>query len=560
MSVTFPPELKYGNVVLTLNPNEVYVRFQEKFFDQIESYVEDYALVPIQTGTIPVRSPSPSLYKTGSETRSYWYQISDKIVEVQAESMLSDERTQIVSPVYYRKDLLPKKTGITYSDVILIKVKTKTSPQLVKKLVKNFGDIRSHIKLVDGELYRLQITDPKRANIFEIANHVANLSTYVKEARPDFVVLNSIFHRTPTDRYYYDQWALQKIEAPYGWDKNIGSPNIVIAIVDSGCDLNHEDLSSKYVSPAKRYNAIDATHNTDDTWGHGTCLAGIAAAKSNNARGVAGVAWKCKIMPIKILEDESNGVQEGGLLMALEWAITHDARVINMSWDWPAPDDQISSMLTRAHRANIVLVASAGNYYAKETPNEPISSPITFPANHRYVIAVGASDKDDRRKRYASPDGQCWGSNFGNGLSVVAPGVLILTTDITGRSGFNDQNGPVILDYLCIPSPYGPNGNNPDYNYCSSMGGTSGAAAFVSGLAALLISYRPRISNIQVQRAIEKTAEKVGGYMYVQDQVHHNGMWNIDMGYGRINIYNALKFVRHHLRDRRIKKSVTIKV
>jgi subtilisin family serine protease len=549
----FPNELRYGTTVLTLNTNEVYLQFSERFFDKIEAYTENYGLAPVQTDTIPFRSST--INKSETARTSNWYAIKEKTLDQQFESMLSDERVQLASPVYYRNDLLPRKTGITFSDFILIKVKAKTSLMSVKNLFKNFGSIAGRqIKLADGDLYQAQIKDPKQRNALEVADEIAKLSGVIKEARPDFISLTPIFHRVPNDTYFADQWALQKINAPNAWDRSTGSPNVVIAIIDSGCDLNHEDLSTKYVSDAKRYNAMDGTHITNDSFGHGTCLAGIAAANSDNRIGVAGVAWRTKIMPIKIYEDENTGVQESGLLKAIDWAITHLAKVINMSWDWPGPENKISSALTKAHDAGIVLVASAGNYYAKEAPSEPPASPITFPANHSAVIAVGASDKDDRRKCYSSRDGQCWGSNFGDGLSVVSPGVLILTTDITGRGGFNDQNGPAVFGYVCTQPPYGPNGNSPNYNYCSTMGGTSGAAPFVSGLAALLLSYRSTLSNDEVRRAIEKTAEKVGGYPYVQDRSHHNGRWNAEMGYGRINVFDALKFVGRHIGNRKIKK------
>lgn len=347
----------------------------------------------------------------------------------------------------------------------------------------NFGVIVGKpIKLADGNLFLVRVKDPKHNAALDVSNQIAKLSPLVKEARPDFINLTYIGHGVPNDPYFAQQWALERIGALGAWDISTGSTNVVIAIIDSGCDLNHEDLSAKYVPPADRYNVIDETNrnNPSDVFGHGTCLAGIAAAQSDNRTGVTGVDRNCKIMPIKIYED--SWTDEHGAVRAIDWAIDHDANVINMSWGWPPPNNLIASMLDRAYDENIVLVASAGNYYL---PGDP-QTPIEFPASHRSVIAVGASDQDDKRKSFTSSDGQCWGSKFGRGLNVMAPGVLVMTTDLSGQVGFNDQTGVQIFPNLCVNPPYGP-----DNNYCSVMGGTSGAAAFVSGLAALLFFAAP---------------------------------------------------------------------
>jgi thermitase len=236
-----------------------------------------------------------------------------------------------------------------------------------------------------------------------VSKEITKLSPLIKQAHPNFLNLTYIGHRAPNDTHFPRQWALERIGASNAWDISTGSPNVVIAIIDSGCDMNHEDLSAKFVPARDRLNVMNGTNDPSDIFGHGTCLVGIASAESNNAKGIAGVDWNCKIMPLKIYEDLSNPwTDELTAAKAITWAVEHGANVINMSWGWPAPHDNIASALYRAFQEKVVLVASAGNYLRDE-----VQSPVEFPASHRFVIAVGASDQDDKRKSLTSRSQEC---------------------------------------------------------------------------------------------------------------------------------------------------------
>ena len=164
---------------------------------------------------------------------------------------------------------------------------------------------------------------------------------------------------------------------------------------------------------------------------------------------------------------------------------------------------------------------------------------ITYPATNPLVMASGASSTDDGRKTPASPDGECWGSDFGDvvyggtltGVSVVAPGVLCPTTDILGNGGYYDGTGP-LNGWACVNYP---NPGSADGDYIFIFDGTSAAPPHVAGLAGLLRSAYPTLSAVDVRRIIERTAAKVGPIAYGEVAGFANGTRNQEMGYGRID-------------------------
>lgn len=209
----------------------------------------------------------------------------------------------MASPVYHREDLLPRKTGLTFSDSVLVKPRDQDQVESFKEYFKGLEkDVTVTSKVEGTDLYLLRIKDPKHENALDIAEHLAQ-SPLIKYVGPDWLQLTSaISTTTPNDTYYANQWPIAKIDASNGWDLSTGSSSVVIAILDTGCDLNHEDLSAKYVPIGNRHDVVDNTNTPNDDLGHGTCCAGISAAQSNNNLGFVGVAWNCKIMSIRMLE------------------------------------------------------------------------------------------------------------------------------------------------------------------------------------------------------------------------------------------------------------------
>ena len=465
---------------------------------------------------------------------------------------LNDRRVHIASPVYHRADLLPKKTGLTFAEFLLVRFQPGVSTSARDSLIKQLGteDISGEPNLLGDDLRHLRILDLKQRHALEVADQFAQ-SSLVRYAGPDWCQLHPAINAVePNDEYFENQWHLARIGAPDGWELSTGDPSIVIAILDGGCHLAHEDLAPQYVPQDDWCDLVldtDGAEEPEDWDGHGTCCAGVAAAASDNDElGVAGVAWRCRIMPIRMMVEGWGW--ERWVIRALGWARWHGADVVNMSWTWDGIRDSINLNLDTLHSAGIVLVATTGN--------DDISS-IGYPASHPPVIAVGATNQDDERVSPTSTDQCWWGSQWGPELSVMAPGVSIWTTDIYDDDceGYNIDGEPWTLteeEQPCL-GPEGtytyPTTGDTLGRYCAYFGGTSAAAPQVAGLAALLRSLYPSLSNDEVRLIIEKTAEKVGGYTYAYDPDHPSSTWNEEMGYGRINVYRALDFADVYIKD-----------
>lgn len=316
----------------------------------------------------------------------------------------------------------------------------------------------------------------------------------------------------PSDPLFSKQWYLNNtgavgnadadIDAPEAWDIDKGSPGIIVAIIDEGVDINHEDLKNKIVTP---YDATDGDNNQQPkSWdGHGTACAGIAAAITNNNKGVAGTGWKTKIMPVRIAYSNydggdwitSNLIIEDGIRTAVD----RGARVLSNSWGGGSPSSAINSAIDYAINNKCVVVFAAGNW----------STSVIYPANlssSKVMMAVSATNEWDEFKTTTSSDGESWwGSCFGPQINVAAPGVHIYTTDISGTAGYSSGN------------------------YVSNFNGTSSATPIVAGVAALLLSQNPGWGPTKVRNRLQTTADDLGA----------SGFDN-KFGHGRVNACKAL--------------------
>jgi len=276
------------------------------------------------------------------------------------------------------------------------------------------------------------------------------------------------------------------IKAPQGWEETIGSSSVIIAIVDTGIDLTHPDLKNKVVGTGRDFVNMDSV--AADDHGHGTMVAGVAGAETNNSEGIAGVGWNCRLLPVKVLDALGLGTEDR-IIQGLLWAVENGAKVISLSFGAPTTGQALKDTIKRIVDINgAVVIAPTGN------DNTAVYSPASLDA---YVLAVAATDHNDARWVF---------SNYGIEVDVAAPGYQIFTTY------------PVAFSAGSLP-----------YRF---QDGTSLAAAHVAGLAGLILSLKPGLTPAQVMNVIRYSADDVNSALYKgKDEF---------IGWGRINMEKAL--------------------
>ncbi len=208
----------------------------------------------------------------------------------------------------------------------------------------------------------------------------------------EFAEPNHVVHivATPTDPLYAsNQWSLPQIGLPTAWNTSTGSASTIVAVIDTGVDAAHPDLSGKMTTGANAgYNFVGGNTNTTDDHFHGTFVASIVAANTNNGAGGAGVCWACKIMPIKVLDSTGSG-STFNVAQGVDWAVSHGAKVINMSLGSSSSDATLLTAVNAAWTAGVIVVAASGN---NDGPTTAIASSsnlgglvqITLSANATY--------------------------------------------------------------------------------------------------------------------------------------------------------------------------------
>jgi len=305
------------------------------------------------------------------------------------------------------------------------------------------------------------------------------------------------------DPYFERQWGLHKIDAEQAWATSTGS-GAVVAVIDTGIDLTHPDLAENLLSApdadfvSDRDCSKNRTCGPEDENGHGTHVAGIIAAVTNNGTGVAGVAPDAKLLPVRVLDEEGNGT--GDIVAGIRYAADRGADVINMSLGYTsglgealeqfgALDDIYEAIEYAWDRGSLVVVA-AGNDTA------PICAE---PASAKNVICVGATDSRDLISSYSNFDATSFDSY------LVAPGG-------DGGSGFSFGpssptgslcRGDILSTYLRSEKSWCVN----EAGY-EAAAGTSMAAPHVSGVAALLAAQD--LTNEQIAECLLRTAQDLG--------------------------------------------------
>jgi thermitase len=278
---------------------------------------------------------------------------------------------------------------------------------------------------------------------------------------------------TANDPDFSSEWHLPKINAPTAWGTSLGT-GVIIAILDTGVDGTHPDLAAQMVPG---WNFYDNNSNTSDVYGHGTIVAGAAAAATNNGIGVASVAGGARIMPMRI-SDPSGYAYWSTVAQGITWAADHGARVGSLSYQGATASSTIISAAQYLRSKGGVLVTASGNTGALDG---------TSPSP--YVMVVSATDQNDQRASWSS---------YGSFVDIAAPGVGILTTTRGGGYG--------------------------------SASGTSLATPIVAATAALVIAKRPDFAPSQVDSVLLATAVDLGA-----------AGPDIYFGYGRVNAAAAVQ-------------------
>jgi subtilisin family serine protease len=506
----FPNRLKHNSGAwMTIEPSRVLVSMKDA--DAGVKRLRDAGLESEQPGHVSATRDRGSRDATlnNTKTRRWMVTADGRPYDEARLAKVAGSDVEWVAPVYR----LAAQHGDEYLSVlphvVLIEFERSVSPAEQKETLARYGLVEDEKRSKYlGTLHYCVIKNLGKTSALDLLPKILADRKVVHDAHFETMPMYKPTAYVPSDPLWADQWDMVRIHAggpgQTGWNLERGDPGVIICILDEGCDLNHPDL--RFTPAPSGINLGTMAGDGSPTGNHGTACAGIAAARIQNATGVAGVAGGCTILPAAF--DAWTDVE---VAAGIRYAVASNARVISMSFGWdPWNHAIIDPAIQEAFDANLVMCVATHNY----------NGAVTYPATNPLVMACGASDQNDNRKTPASPDGEGWGSDFGPQVSVVAPGVLCPTTDRLGADGY------VAGDYRM------------DFN------GTSSATPHVAGLAALLISSASSLTNVEVRAIIESTADKVGAVAYAADPLHPNGTWNQEMGYGRINVLEAVRVVK----------------
>jgi len=328
---------------------------------------------------------------------------------------------------------------------ILVKFKSEKD---AAKVAKKLG--AGNVEFLSAGWYLVQVPTGKAA---EFANK------FLADAEVENAELNQIHQAnlTPNDPSYASQYHLKRIQADLAWDFHTGTSAATIAIVDTGVDIQHPDLSGKIVAG---YDFVNNDTNADDDQGHGTHCAGIATATGNNGLNGTGVSWGARIMPVKVLSSTGSGTT-ANIIKGVDFAKNNGAHIISMSLGGGGYTQAFQDSITSAWNAGKIIIAAAGNNG---------NTTVQYPANYANVLSVASTDSADAKSSF---------STYGTWVDVAAPGSSIYST----------ANGGGM----------------------TTMSGTSMATPVVAGLAALLKSKNTAASNATIVNRITGTADAITG-------------------------------------------------
>lgn len=411
-------------------------------------------------------------------------------------------------------------------DRVFVQLRSSSQQSLLQQKASQFG------ATVIGEsfmpnLYELAFTKNSSVDPITFSNQL-NAEGQVDWSEPDMLkMLNKL---STNDTYIGSQWSLNNTASYFGgtagedmdvfnaWGISTGSSSIKVAILDEGVDLNHPDLAGNMLAGFDGHGITAGDAINDDA--HGTACAAIVAAVGNNNLGTAGIAYSSKIVPVRIAYSQFDAglgrdvwITSSSIIgNCITWAWqTAGADVLSNSWGGGANSSLVNTPINNAVSSGrgglgAPVLFSAGND----------NSSVNYPATQADVISVAAMSMCGERKSPSSCDGETWwGSNYGSGLDVSAPGVKVYAADIAGADGYSSGD------------------------YTGTFNGTSSACPNAAGVMALILSVDPTLTETQARDILESTCDKAGGYTYTAGSP--NGTWSNELGYGRVNAYAAVQ-------------------
>jgi subtilisin family serine protease len=367
-----------------------------------------------------------------------------------APSAVGQETGESASPEIVEGTLLPDtEEGVQYvPDRLVVGFEETASSATMSAVIEDVdGTITRSLPAIDASVIEVEDGETSEA--------IASLEAApaVEYVEPE--VLLQAADVSPNDSLWPQQWGPKLVRAPAAWEATRGSASVVVAVLDTGVDAGHPDLRGAVVFG---FDLINNDSNPKDDNGHGTAVAGVVAARTNNLQGEAGVCWNCSIMPVKVLGANGSG-STSTIASGILWAVDHGADVINLSLGGTGTTTALADAVDHAMSQGVVVVAAAGNNG---------NATRFYPAAYPHVISVAGTDSADRRYDW---------SNYGSWVQVAGPGCNIAP----------DKGGGYV-------------------NFC----GTSSATPVVSGIAGLAYSLEPTLSKSAFEHALRSTAVPVG--------------------------------------------------
>lgn len=330
------------------------------------------------------------------------------------------------------------------------------------------------------QVYEIHFTHPEK--VYDLVR-ILNSLDFVDYAEQVPIMRTTLI---PNDAEYSQQYALPLISAPIAWDITTGNSNIIVAVVDDAVKITHPDLAPSCIQGYDVANNDNNPNPDNNNMSHGTHVAGIIGAASNNNIGVASIGFGVSILPVKS-SDQAQYITDG--YAGIIWAADNGAHVINMSWGGSGGGQSGQNVINYAYNAGCVLVAAAGN--------DNVSTQF-YPAAYNNVISVASTTSSDAKSSF---------SNYGSWIDISAPGSAI-------RSTYFNSSGT---------------------NNYSNLNGTSMASPMVAGLCGLMLSLNPSLTQTQLTNCLLSSADNISS-----QNPGYNGM----LGSGRINAYQALMCVQ----------------